>query len=111
MRKLSPLTQMNTTRRSAEEVISTRLTELAHRSWILYHVFALKQCILCSALRHKCCLTLVFGTSVRDVFCLLNYRARPYLAAASQPRVFTRVLVGNYHYDDDDDDDDGGGVC
>ena len=33
----------------------------------LYHVFARKQCILCSALRHGC-LTLLYVTSIRDFF-------------------------------------------
>ena len=54
-----------------------------HGSWnsVLYHVFVSKQCILCSALRHKGYLTLPYVTSIRDSF---------YWAGASQPRVLSR---------------------
>ena len=34
------------------------------------HVFARKQCILCSALRHKSYLTLPYVTTFQDSFCL-----------------------------------------
>ena len=37
----------------------------------LYHVFARKQCILCSAVRHGC-LTLLYVTSIWDFFCPWN---------------------------------------
>ena len=37
---------------------------------VLYHVFARKQCILCSSLRHKSYLTLPSVTSLRDSFSL-----------------------------------------
>ena len=45
---------------------------LAHGSWILclYHVFAQKQCILCSALYHKSYLTVLNVPSIRDPFSL-----------------------------------------
>ena len=33
---------------------------------VVYHLFARKQCILCSALRHKSYLTLPYVTSIRD---------------------------------------------
>ena len=46
--------------------------------FVLYHVFARKQCILCSALRHECCLTLLYVTSIRDIFCPWNNRALLY---------------------------------
>ena len=35
-----------------------------HGSWILYHIFARKQCILCSELHHKCCLTLLYAGTI-----------------------------------------------
>ena len=44
-----------------------------HGSWILsvlYHVFARKRWILCSALRRKSCLTLPYVTWLWDSFCL-----------------------------------------
>ena len=37
---------------------------------VLFHKFAWKQCIICSALHHKCNLTLLHVTSIRDSFCL-----------------------------------------
>ena len=37
-------------------------------SVLYYQVFPRKQCILCSALRHKCCLTLLYVTSIRVFF-------------------------------------------
>ena len=40
-------------------------------------MFARKQCILCSALRHGC-LTLLYVTSIRDFFCPWNNRAQFY---------------------------------
>ena len=50
----------------------------------------------CPALRHKSYFTLPsYVTSLRDSFSLWNFRARPYYAAPSQPRVFARLLVGN----------------
>ena len=55
---------------------------------VLYHVFARKQCILGSELRHKTCLTLVYVTSIRDVFCPWNNRSLLYYGAA-------RLLIGN----------------
>ena len=45
---------------------------------ILYYVFSRKHFILCSALRHKCCLTLLYVTSIRDFFCPWNNRAQLY---------------------------------
>ena len=50
--------------------------------------------ILCSALRHKSYLTLLYKED-SGFFLLWNFRARLYLAAASQPRVFARLLVCN----------------
>ena len=62
---------------------------------VLYQMFARKQCIICSALRNGC-LTLLYVASIQDFFCPWNNRARCYQAAASQPRFFARLLVGNY---------------
>ena len=38
----------------------------------------------------------MFNTSIRDFFCPWNNRAWLYQAAASQPRVFAKLLVSNY---------------
>ena len=86
------------TRRLVEDGMSTGLTNtLKARGFSdLYHVFARKQCILCPALRLGC-LTLLYVTSIRDFFCPWNNRARLYQTAASQPRAFTRLLVGNQY--------------
>ena len=73
----------------------TYSTHTARGFSILYYVFSRKQFILCSALRHKCCLTLLYVTSIRDFFCPWNNRARFYQAPASQPRVLARLLVDN----------------
>ena len=57
------------TRRLVEGGMSTGLTNThtARGFSVLYHVFiTLKQCILCSALRHKSYLTLLCITSIRD---------------------------------------------
>ena len=55
-----------------EDGMSTGLTNThtARGFSVLYHVFAWKQCILCSALHHKSSLTLPYVTSLRDSFCL-----------------------------------------
>ena len=54
-------------RRLVEDGMSTGLTNkhTARGFSDLYYVFARKQCILCSALRPKCCLTLLYVTSIR----------------------------------------------
>ena len=61
------------TRRLVEGGMSTGLTNTptARGFSVLYHVFiTLKQCILCSASRHKSYLTLLCVTSIRDFFWL-----------------------------------------
>ena len=65
------------TRRLVEGGMSTGLTNkhTARGFSDLYHVFARKQCILCTSLRHGC-LTLLYVTSIRDFFCPWNNRAR-----------------------------------
>ena len=40
---------------------------------VLYHLFAQKQFILCSALRHKSYLRVSYVTSIRDPFCLWTF--------------------------------------
>ena len=65
-------------------------THTARRFSVLYHVFARKQCSVC---RHNCYLTLPYVTSLRDSFWAWNFHARLYYAAASQPRVFGRLLL------------------
>ena len=60
----------------------TRLVD----SLFCIYVFARKQCIFSSALRHKSYLTPPYVTSIRDQFCLSwNFRVRLYQAVASQP--------------------------
>ena len=60
MRQLYAFDANESTRRLAEDGMSTGLTNTHTASGfsVLYHVFARKQCILCSALRHKSYLTL-----------------------------------------------------
>ena len=45
---------------------SQRIRGFAHTlgSWILYHIFARKQCILCSELHLQCCLTLLYAGTI-----------------------------------------------
>ena len=54
------------TRRMNTGLTSTHTTR--GFSVLYYHVFPRKQCILCSALRRKCCLTLLYVTSIRVSF-------------------------------------------
>ena len=59
---------------------------------VLYRVFVSKQCILCSALRHKGYLTLPYVSSIRDSFSLeLTCTALSGCRLAA-----SRLLVGNY---------------
>ena len=55
MRQLYAFDANESTRRLAEDGMGTELTNTHTASGfsVLYHVFARKQCILCSALRHK----------------------------------------------------------
>ena len=59
------------TRRLVEDLMTTGLTNTytARGLSVLYHVFARKQCILCSPLRHKNYLRVPYVTSLRDSFC------------------------------------------
>ena len=72
MRQLYPYGANESTRQLVEEGMSTGLTNThtAYGFSVLYHVFALKQCIVCSALRHKSYLTLLYVALIRDSFCL-----------------------------------------
>ena len=50
-------------------------THTARGFSVLYYVYPQKQCIPCSVLRHKCCLTLLYVTLIQDFFCPWNYHA------------------------------------
>ena len=58
--------QIQSTRRLVEDWMSTGLinTHRVRGFSVLYHVFARKQCILCSVLRHKSYLTVYFTLSL-----------------------------------------------
>ena len=60
------------TQQLVEEGMRTGLTNMhtAHGFSVLYHVFAQKQCILCSALHHKSYLSLLYVALIQDSFCL-----------------------------------------
>ena len=77
------------TQRMVEDGMSTGLTNThtAGGFSVLYHVFARKQFILCSALRHKSYFTLLHVTSIRDSFCL---------GAFTHGVIW--LLIGNYSY-------------
>ena len=62
MRQLFTYGANESARQLDEEEMSTGLTNTytAHGFSVLYHVFALKQCIVCSALHHKSYLTLLY---------------------------------------------------
>ena len=72
MRQLNAYLSIESTRRLVEDGMSTGLTNTHTASGfsVLYHMFARKQYILCSALLHKSYLTLPYVTSLRDLFCL-----------------------------------------
>ena len=81
MRQLYGYDANESTRRLVEDGLNTGLTNThtARGFCLHYHVFARKQCILCSALRHKRYLTLLYLT-IRyiDSRFILNFRARLY---------------------------------
>ena len=60
------------TQQLVEEGVSTGLTNMhtAQGFSVLYHVFALKQCIVSSALHHKSYLALLYVALIWDSFCL-----------------------------------------
>ena len=72
MRQLYMYGANESTRQLVEEGMSTGLTNMhtAYRFSVLYHVFALKQCIVSSALHHKSYLTLLYVALIRDSLCL-----------------------------------------
>ena len=92
MRQLYTYGANESTRQLVEEGMSTGLTNThtAYGFSVLYHVFALKQCIVCSALRHKSYLTLLYVALIRDSFCLgtfvhsLDIRLLPHSLASSR---------------------------
>jgi len=72
VRQLSPLMQMNIHPTIGWRHDEHRTHKHTHSSWILNHIFTWKQCILCSELHHKCCLTLLYaGTIVHSSIRLL----------------------------------------
>ena len=77
------------TRRLVEDGMRTGLTKThtAGQLSVLYHVFARKQFILCSALRHKSYFTLLCVTSIQDSF---------YLGVFAHGVIW--LLIGNYRY-------------
>ena len=84
-------------------------THMARGFSVLYHVFARKQCVLCSALRYKSYLTLPYVTSLRDSFCLGTFAhgfiRLPSCSITSSRgnrdktwlRVLVRVTTGSYY--------------
>ena len=76
-----------------EDVMSTGLTNThTHGSWILYHIFARKQCILCSELHHKCCLTLLYAGTIAHGSIRLLPRSLVSLRGCSLAITFTNML-------------------
>ena len=84
------------TRRMNTGLTSTHTTR--GFSVLYYHVFPRKQCILCSALRRKCCLTLLYVTSIRVFFCPWNsishgpIRLAPLSLASSRGCLFKQLF-------------------
>ena len=72
MRQLYAYVANESTRRLVEDEMSTgpTNTHTACGFSVLYHVFARKQCVVCSALRHQSYLTLPYVTSLQDSLCL-----------------------------------------
>ena len=87
-------------------VIYRHGTHCSHKSYLTLlacdfeHVFATKQCNLCSTLRHKSWLTLPVMLYRFEIHSALELSRTALLGwpAASQPLVFARLLVGNYYY-------------
>ena len=75
-------------------------THMAREFSVLRHVFAREQCILCSGLRHKSYLTLLYVTPSCYALELSRTALLGCRLAASLPRVLARLLVGNYHHHD-----------
>ena len=98
VRQLYAYVANESTRRLVEDGMSTKLTNThkARGFSDLYHVFPRKQCILYSALRHKCYLTLPYVTSLRDSFCLGTF-ARGFIRLPPRSLASSRgsVVVGN----------------
>ena len=84
-------------RQLVEDGITTRM---ARGFSVLLHVFAREQCILCSGLRHKSYLTLLYVTPSCYTLELSRTALLGCPLAASLPRVFARLLVGHYHHHD-----------
>ena len=84
------------TRRMNTGLTSTHTTR--GLSVLYYHLFPRKQCILCSALRRKCCRTLLYVTSIRVFFCPWNsishgpIRLAPLSLASSRGCLFKELF-------------------
>ena len=95
MRQLYAFDANESTRRLAEDGMSTGLTNThtARGFSVLYHVFARKQCILCTALRHKSYLTLSTLHRFENLELPGTFAHAALLGCASN---FLRPLVRNY---------------
>ena len=96
MRQLYAFDANESTRRLAEDGVSTGLTNTHTASGfsVLYHVFVRKQCILCSALRHKSYLTLSYMLHRFENLELPETFAHAALLGCASP--FLSLLVRNY---------------
>ena len=97
MRQLYAYDANESTRRSPEDRMSMGLIN-THMAWgfsVLYHVFARKQCILCSALRHKSYLTLSYMLHRFENLELPGTLPHAALLGCASP--FVRLLVRNYY--------------
>ena len=79
MRQLYAFDANESTRRLAEDGMSAGLTNkhTARGISVLYHVFARKQCILCSALRHK--------VTLDYIICYIDSRTWNFLELSRTP--------------------------
>ena len=101
MRQLYTYVADESARRLVEDGMSTGLTKKkkAREYSVLCHVFARKQCILCSGLRHKSYLTLT-----KTALCYMassfilpwNFRARAIRLPPRSLASFARLFDGNY---------------
>ena len=93
MRQLYAYDANESTRRLVEERMSTGFTNTrtARGFSIVYHVFARKQWILCSALRHKSCFTLYLMLNRFEIHSTLEISRTALLGCLLALRVFARL--------------------
>ena len=93
MRQLYAYDANESTRRLVEERMSTGFTNTrtARGFSIAYHVFARKQWILCSALRHKSCFTLYLMLNRFEIHSTLEISRTALLGCLLALRVFVRL--------------------